>query len=95
MEVCLEIFAVYRLAGLPLRPRLSLGKKKGLLDVPKTLFYYLDLDICTITAFSCSWIYCRQEDTKRNNRVHLTELTALPLDTEDVSITVQAIVSVP
>lgn len=36
------------------------GEKKGLLDVPKTLFYYLDLDICTITAFTAGFTVGRK-----------------------------------
>lgn len=96
LEVCLEIFAVCLLISwFTSEATLVPGEKKRLLDVSKTLFCHPDLDICTITAFSCSWMYCKCEDTERSNRVHLSELTALPLNTEDVSIIVQAIVSVP
>lgn len=83
-----------------LRPCLSLGKKK-LLDVPQdlTLFSHLDHTICAIAAFGCSQTCCRSrdliaEDAERNRRVQLTELTAPPLGTGDVLITVQAIISV-
>lgn len=83
-----------------LGPCLSLGKKK-LLDVPQdcTLFSHLDHTICAIAAFGCSQTCCRSrdlnaEDAERNRRVQLTELTAPPLGTGDVFITVQAIISV-